>query len=301
MSLSTVGKGIKGGLSFLGGGSAAKGAVGVGGAVLDAFAGSGKQGGKKTEEEEVVTSQQDTTQTQAGTVERQESEIPELSAFRQNLLPQFQQELDVARSPVFGPEAQAAFVGQVNDTTNRAFDSINQRLAARGAGASGQLTGDTTDLELARGGQISDFFSSLPFRERQARLEATTPLLSAGLSFAGRGPGGVTETADQTTTGATIGQVNTNGQTNEAVQGPGFGKSLAGVLGGAAGKALGGEFGDVFGEKKERFDETQITSGAPTAPDPTPAIGGQAPVLDFRIFPQTSAIRTPSTSFINRR
>lgn len=125
-----------------------------------------------------------------------------------------------AQAPLFSENAQAAFLGRLNDTSNKAIDAISSNLARRGALSSGALGSAFTDVELSRNRDITDFLTQLPILERETRFNQTLPLLNLGLQFAGRGPVETTQTSTGSSTTDQTGNVN--------IQGPGFFRSLAG-------------------------------------------------------------------------
>lgn len=184
----------------------------VGGAALGAVGRSGKQGGQTQTGHAVTT--RDLTDTVS------QRELPEIGAFRNTLFPAFGQALADAQAPLFSENAQAAFLGRLNDTSNKAIDAITSNLARRGALNSGALGSAFTDVELSRNRDITDFLTQLPILERETRFNQTLPLLNLGLQFAGRGP---VETTQRSTGSSTTDQ-----EGNVSVQGPGFLRALAG-------------------------------------------------------------------------
>lgn len=216
-------------------------ALGIGGILASAFGKSGNQGS--------VQQNSRSTQDVNLTNTTSQTELPEIAAFRNLLLPQFQQEFARAQRPVFGKEQQASFLDNLNTLTKSATDRLGASLAGRGASDSGAASAGFSDIERQRTGEAVNFFRDLPFQEEQARSARVAPLLNLGLSFAGRGP--VNTTSTQT------GQTSTTGESTGSQKGPGFLKSLAGEAGGLIGAGLGNPavgqalgFPNLFGDAK---------------------------------------------------
>ena len=125
-------------------------------------------------------------------------------------------------------------MGNLNDLADKAFSSIDQRLARRGVSRGGAARNALTNVELERGRSVGGFLADLPFREREARFAATLPLLRMGLGFAGRGPSTQTRTRDftQTTDVARDEEFDETSESNQTLKGPSFGRSLLGGIGG---------------------------------------------------------------------
>lgn len=163
----------------------------------------GKQGGQAN------TGTSRTTQDINETVSQ--TELPEIAAFRNTLFPAFGQALQDAQAPLFSENAQAAFLGRINDLSGKAIDTISSNLARRGALNSGAAGSAFTDVELSRNRDITDFLTQLPILERETRFNQTLPLLNAGMAFAGRGPLQTTSSRTGGTTTESSGNVDIGG------------------------------------------------------------------------------------------
>jgi hypothetical protein len=115
-------------------------------------------------------------------------ESPLLTQFRNGLFPFLTQQLQQSTQPVFTDATKASFLSNVNGLANSSINSLNNNLAKRGISNSGAYAAGATDIGNQRNAQLTNFYSQLPFQERQAQANLTNPLLTMGLNFAGRGP-----------------------------------------------------------------------------------------------------------------
>ena len=218
-------------------------ATAIGGTILGGIGDSGRQ--RKDETSRSGTSRASSTATRSDRGEsiRELFELPELKPFRNKLLEVFGGELDRAQEPVFGEAQTAGFLNNLNDVSKSASDRIIQSLANRGALRSGSGDRALRDVELNRASQAGEFFSELPFRERQARQDSVNPLLDLGFNFAGRGP---TQGRTTTTGDTDIAENSDRSFDEEALLesfGPSFGRSLASSGGGLLGQLFAEQLG----------------------------------------------------------
>lgn len=211
-------------------------ATALGGSVLSGIGGSGKQGEERASRSGTSNASSTATRSDRGESIRELFELPELKPFRNKLLEVFGGELDRAQEPVFGEAQTAGFLNTLNDVSKSASDRIIQSLARRGALRSGSGDRALRDVELNRASQAGEFFSELPFKERQARQDSVNPLLDLGFNFAGRGP---TQGRTTTTGDTDIAEQSDRSFDEESLAesfGPSFGRSLASSGGGLLGQ-----------------------------------------------------------------
>lgn len=178
-------------------------------------------GGKQSSQ----TSTQNSTQKQSVDMLNKAIEPDYFSKFRESLIPQFQDLYKSASDPVYGEAQKGAFINEQNDLYNSAQKSLKSSMAGQGRLLSGGFASALGGMESQRAGAISSFLSQLPFAEKQAKMNYLTPLMQAGMGFAGRAP------VSQQTTGTNI----TTGQAQgtQQNQGPPWWKNtLMGVAGG---------------------------------------------------------------------
>lgn len=171
-------------------------------------------------------------------------EDPMFAMFRKMLLPAIGQEYQKAQTPVYGDAQKAQFLNDANGQFNNAADNLTGNLARRGALSSGAAAGSLEPLEGARAGNVSNFFSQIPFLNEQARSSRVNNLLGLATNFLGRDPIGQTTTSQGTNTG----------NSNTSMFGPAFSNGLSGNVGGLLGLGgfgLGpfGSLGDIFKPK----------------------------------------------------
>jgi hypothetical protein len=232
--------------------------VGLAGGAMSALGGSGKQGSVSQ------SSTQNTTQNT--TMERLEKALQEMfssntstpiepeymSAFRQSLIPGFQNLMGQAGKPVYGKAQTANFMQGLNDLTNGAMDNLKQTLAKAGALDSGRFGQGAAGLQMNRLNQATNFMGQLPFMEKQAQIGNLGNVLGMGMNWAGRAPVGMQQTGfgTQQSTGSMTGNQNTTGTSNSTGQGsqygPSFGSSFLNSLGGMFAAGGKGPFGGIF-------------------------------------------------------
>jgi hypothetical protein len=178
-------------------------------------------------------------------------EDPRFAAFRQGLLPKFEQEFENVQQPIFGDATRAGTLQDINEQFAGVSDRIAQQGAARGQLGSGLMPQMELQAELAGAGQRANFLGQLPLLEEQARRQATAGLLQQGSQFAGRAPisrrsTGV-EQFDTTTTGqSTTEQEGTQSSTSvqSVAKVPWWQRALGGLT-----QSLGTEQGQQFGQQ----------------------------------------------------
>jgi hypothetical protein len=166
----------------------------IAGPLLGAVAGpQGPQGtDKQFSNEELIKQLTQSTQQQAGTkafdMFDEAIEDPRFAAFRQGLLPKFEEEFERVQQPIFGEGVRAGTLQDINEQFAGVSDRIAQQGAARGQLGSGLMPQMELEAELAGAGQRASFLGQLPLLEEQSRRTATAGLLGQGAQFAGRAP-----------------------------------------------------------------------------------------------------------------
>ena len=147
---------------------------------------------KTTTNQEMIKQLTESSQQSSGTKQfdtfNEAIEDPRFSAFRQGLLPQFNQELNRVQRPIFGDAEKAGALQDINAQFAGIGDRINQQGAARGQLGSGLMPQLDLQAQLAGAGSRASFLGSLPMLEEQNRRQATAGLLGQGMQFAGRAP-----------------------------------------------------------------------------------------------------------------
>jgi hypothetical protein len=189
----------------------------AGGAALGALGSSGKQGGLKTTQ--LSTSTQNINQFNEAV------EPDYFSNFRQGLIPMFMQQLQKAMGePVYGDAQKASYLQDLNSSYAGNEAALKSSMARSGRLDSGTFDSALGDLGMSMAGQKSQFFSDLPFKEREAQFARTLPLLQLGAGWSGNAP------VSQRITGTNVTTGNMSGNTVQ--EGPSFGRSFASGLGG---------------------------------------------------------------------
>ncbi len=168
------------------------------------------------------------------------------SDFRKGLVSQFGPLLAKAQAPVYGQAQQAEVLSNLNELANASSRKLLGQLSQRGQGASGAGATGLAGIEGERLRGLSDFFSQLPGRERQAQLSNIAQVLGLGANFAGRAPVG----EQQTGTGSSSMSGTQVQQTNPGLSGlvgSLIGLAGAGLTGGLSGMLGGIGFGKGFG------------------------------------------------------
>jgi hypothetical protein len=174
------------------------------------------------------------------------------SAFRQSLIPGFQNLLGKAGAPVYGKAQTANFMQGLNDLTQGAVGNLKQTLAKAGALDSGRFGQGAAGIQMNRLGQATNFMGQLPFMEKQAQMSNLGNVLGMGMNWAGKAPVGMQQTGfgTQQSTGQMNGTQNTTGTMNGSSQGteygPSFGSSFLNSLGGMFAQGGKGPFGGLF-------------------------------------------------------
>lgn len=176
-------------------------------------------------------------------------EDPRFAAFRQGLLPQFNQELNRAQRPIFGEGQKAGTLQDINAQFAGISDQLSSQAAARGQLGSGLLPHMELQAQLAGAGQRAGFLSQLPMLEEQSRRQAVGGLLGQGMQFAGRAPisrrqRGVEEFESFTDAQERMQREATGGSRSvESTAQPGLGGRILGTV---AGIATQGGFNPAF-------------------------------------------------------
>jgi hypothetical protein len=156
--------------------------------------------------------------------------------FRQSLIPQYNSMMRKAQQPIYGDAQKAQVINDANNIFNTGIGGLRSSMAAGGRLRSGAMESAGMGMGISRAGGISNFFSQLPANEQAAQWNKMSPLLQAGMGWAGRAPVGQT-TQGTNTTQSTMNGVSTN-------YGTPFLQNLAYGIGGmAAGGGLNGIFG----------------------------------------------------------
>ena len=178
----------------------------IGGAAAKGKGQSGQQG--KTDATSTQESLEELIRQLTGTTEQREdreekpTEDPTFTALRQALIPLLTGELKRGQEPVYGEPQKLGFMAELNKLAKASSSSLMSTLARMGGLSSGRAATGLGNIELGRLGQLSQFFSQLPFMESQARSERMNPLLGLATGWAGPAPLGrtTTGTASGTTT-----------------------------------------------------------------------------------------------------
>ena len=220
----------------------------IGGA-LSSFGGSGKQG--KTVQDMISEMQQqqmqrgsfanqfDTKQDQTTTNQFD----PYMQAFRNTFAGAGLKEMQSANQPLYGDTQLAGIIGQQNDLSKAATESLRSSLARSGRLGSGAADQGVSDIETARFGNIANFQTQLPLLNEEVRQRRLAGGASMALPYVGLGYNTGTTSTGATSgsqTGTSESQANTTGKTTQqgTVQeyGPGFWKNFASNMSGLIGR-----------------------------------------------------------------
>lgn len=149
--------------------------------------------------------------------------------FRQLMLPALGAAYSDAQKPVFGDAQKAQFLNDQNSIFNTQADSLGAGAARRGVTDSGAFASGLTGLGQTRAANASNYFSSIPFLNDQAKSQRTGNLLSLATNFLGRSPLGSTTTSNQSGTQQSSSQGNST--QIGAPAGSQFLNGLGGILG----------------------------------------------------------------------
>lgn len=153
------------------------------------------------------------------------------SQFREGLLGQYNSELSKAQNEtIYGPAQKAQYISGQNDLASAATEAAKAGLARMGRLNSGAADEAAGNIEYQKFGNISNFYSQLPFMESEARFNKVSPLLTAGMNWAGRAP------VDQEITGNTSSTGTNQSQTIQQQQGAPWWKNMLYGIGGAMGR-----------------------------------------------------------------
>ena len=204
--------------------------------------------------------------TTKGSSTSQQTEDPNLTAYRMSLIPQYQALVSRAQQPMYGAAEQANYFNQANAGAQAASRQLASQLASRGVLDSGAYAGGLGDILQKSMGQKQQFAMDIPRLNRQQTMQDTLNALQASSAFAGPQLRGSTGTSEQIQTST-----------------PGLGS----VLGSLAGAALGGAFpglgmiGGGGGFMGKLFNPLGVGGGAgaggisiPGAGDPYAGLGG---------------------------
>lgn len=188
------------------------------GALMSGVGNSGNQGG--------TTSSTSGTQSTNQTSSLKNTEPDYFSNLRESLAGSYSSELAKAQNEtVYGPAQKAAYVSDQNDLAASATEAAKAGLARMGRLNSGAADATMGDIQMQKYGNISDFYSQLPFKESEARSNKVNSLLSSGMNWTGRAPVDQTTTSNSTT--------NSSGTQQTQQQGAPWWKSMLSDFGGA--------------------------------------------------------------------
>lgn len=160
-----------------------------------------------------------------------------------------QQQLARASRPVYGDAQKAAFIESQNAQTNAGESKLASVLSGKGILDSGAFSGGVTGLEAGRQGNLSGFFSQLPFQEQAAQANNQKNALGMSIAAAAAPPTGQLS-------GSTSNSQNTSDSKSQTTTDPGISglvSSIAGLgfgalTGGLGSMMGGGSFGSGFGQ-----------------------------------------------------
>ena len=113
---------------------------------------------------------------------------PLAQKFQQSLFPQIQKAIGLAQEPVYGEANKASYLQGLDQLANASMTNLRANLARSGAMDSGRMSQGLTDINMDRNRQASQFFSQIPFLNRQATMQALPGLFGAGSQLLGVGP-----------------------------------------------------------------------------------------------------------------
>lgn len=178
---------------------------------------------------------------------------PLVQNFQNSLIPQLQSAFSQAQQPVYGQAQQAGFLNSLNELANSSINNLKSSLARSGALNSGRLASGITSIDTNKMGQASNFFSQIPFLNRQATMQALPGLFGAANQFMSTAP----RTATSTNTGYSKQTYNPSIM-SDIGQGLGIAGDIVGMPG------LGGFMGGGGGGGAPMFDPSGLSGyGAP--------------------------------------
>lgn len=160
---------------------------------------------------------------------------PWADALQQQFGGSIQDMLRTAKQPVYGDAQTAQYQNNLNDLANSSIAHLKSTLGSTGQLNSGAFAQQAGGIEQNKLSQMGQFFSQLPFQERQAQTAGLSNALGLGMNLTNQAPKTITSNGSQTQTSS-----------------PG----IAGLLGGALGigldaftGGLGGSMGGAMGGK----------------------------------------------------
>jgi hypothetical protein len=143
--------------------------------------------------------------------------------------------LNKAQQPVYGKAQQAQYLGQLNKLAEGSIESLRSNLARMGGLDSGLMGLGVSNIANERLGKMSDFYSQLPFMERQAQMQNLGNALGMATGWAGRAP--ISQFTSDSGTEST--NQKTTQQGSQMQQGPSWWKGALTGLGGIGGSIFG--------------------------------------------------------------
>lgn len=129
-------------------------------------------------------------------------------------MPQIQGAISKANQPVYGDAQKASYLGGLDQLANSSIESLKQNLARAGALNSGRLSQGITDIGLNRNNQASQFFSQIPFLNRQATMQQLGQMFGAATGLISQAPRSQATTQTGTNTGTQEQQYNSKSTTS---------------------------------------------------------------------------------------
>jgi hypothetical protein len=129
-------------------------------------------------------------------------------------MPQIQGAISKAQQPVYGDAQKASYLGGLDQLAQGSIESLKQNLARAGALNSGRLSQGVTDINMNRNNQASNFFSQIPFLNRQATMQQLAQMFGAGEGLISQAPRSQATTQTGTNTGSQQQQSNSTSTTS---------------------------------------------------------------------------------------
>lgn len=227
-----------------------------------------------------TTQTQQQTQNQAYNNSTTPTEDPWVTQLRQSFGPYVSNIMAQASKPVYGDAQTASYMQNLNSIADNATKTLNSNLAGHGISNSGAYASGATSIQNNKLGQLSGFFSQLPFLQQQAMQQNQLQALGAGFNLTGRAPQG------QISSGVSNGSSDSTSVTKTDPGIAGLVSSLAGIgmgmaTGGLSSMAGGGSFlggmmgggGSYGGSPGGGFGNINMSQGPP--PNPFYTSGGQ--------------------------
>lgn len=207
--------------------------------------GGGQKQQSSTNQTQNIDRTSTTSQQQEQTGERTFQENPMYDLARQMLMGQMGAEFGNARKPVYGQPQQVQFMQKLNELTDAAMGQLKQTMGASGSLASGRFAGGAEGIQRDALKERVNFFSQLPFMEKQYGDNRMNGLMGLAAQWLGRGPVNERTTGSASMTGTTNekGTTTTTGNTTATTGGVGGWRGALSNLAGFGGSVLG----DVIG------------------------------------------------------